>query len=60
MRRLFRKGQYVKNKKDGRVMEVLHYIRKKSKYVVECAWFDLEKKEVRINEYDEDKLLKAS
>ena len=60
MRRLFRKGQRVRNKIDGRVMEVLSYIKHKSKNVVECAWFDLEKKEVRISKHDEDKLLKAS
>ena len=45
---------------DGRVMEVLHYIKHKSKNIVECAWFDLEKKEVRISKHEEDKLLKAS
>ena len=60
MRRLFKKGQRVRNKLDGRVMEVLNYIRNKGKYVVECAWFDVEKKEVRTSQHEEDKLLKAS
>lgn len=56
MKRLFRKGQHVRYKKTGRVMEVLQYLKDN---VVECAWFDLEKKEIRKNRYDQDKLLKA-
>ena len=60
MRRLFRKGERVKDKKDGRVMEVLNYIKHKSKKIVKVAWFDLEKKEMRESQREEDKLLKAS
>ena len=60
MKRLFRKGQRVKSMNDGKVMEVLNYIKIKSKYLVECKWFDLEKKEVRINRYEETNLRKAS
>ncbi|MGK7389232.1 MAG: hypothetical protein ACNS60_02740 [Candidatus Cyclobacteriaceae bacterium M2_1C_046] len=56
MKRLYRKGDFVKNKKTGRVMEVLRYIKEN---VVQCAWFDLEKKEIRKNNYDQDSLLKA-
>lgn len=37
-------------------MEVLRYIKEN---VVQCAWFDLEKKEIRKNNYDQDSLLKA-
>ncbi|MDH5397090.1 MAG: hypothetical protein OEX02_03035 [Cyclobacteriaceae bacterium] len=50
----------MKNKKTGKVMEVLNYIKLKSKIMVRCAWYDLDAKEMRINTYDEDKLLKAS
>ncbi len=60
MKRLFRKGQRVKSLKDGKVMEVINYIKTSSKYLVECKWFDMEKKEVRINRYEEDNLKKAS
>lgn len=56
MKRLFRKGDHVKSTKNGRVMQVLKYIKDN---VVECAWFDLEKKEIRKNKYNQDSLLKA-
>lgn len=56
MKRLFRKGQHVRNKKTGRVMEVLQYLKDN---VVECAWFDLEKKEIRKNRYNQNTLLKS-
>ena len=56
MIRLFRKGKHVRSK-DGKVMEVLKYIRKN---LVEVMWFDLEKKEPRINTIREDKLSKAA
>ena len=56
MKRLFRKGDFVKNKQTGRVMEVLKYLKDN---VVECAWFDLEKKEIRKNNYNQNSLLKA-
>ena len=60
MKRLFRKGQRVRSKKDGKVMEVLNYMKVKSRYMVECKWFDLETKEVRIHRVEEQNLRKAS
>lgn len=57
MRRLFKKGERVRSKIDGRVMEVLKYIKNN---IVEVMWFDLEKKEVRKNQIKEDKLSKAA
>ena len=53
MRRLFKKGQRVRSKIDGKVMEVLKYIKAN---LVEVKWFDLQAKEVRINKIKEDKL----
>jgi uncharacterized protein YodC (DUF2158 family) len=60
MKRRFKKGERVRSSRDGKVMEVLNYIKDKKKYLVECAWFDLEKKEIRIDRMDQDILLKAS
>jgi len=60
MKRRFKKGERVRSRRDGRVMEVLNYIKDKSNYMVECAWFDLEKKEMRIKRLRQDTLLKAS
>jgi hypothetical protein len=57
MRRLFRKGDRVRSKIDGKVVEVLKYIKKN---LVEVMWFDLEKKEPRKNLIEEDKLSKAA
>lgn len=57
MRRLFKKGERVRSKTDGKVMEVLRYIKKN---IVEVMWFDLEKKEVRKNMIKEDHLSKAA
>ncbi len=57
MRRLFRKGERVRSKIDGKVMEVLKYIKGK---VIEVKWFDLSSKEVRTNKINEDKLSKAA
>jgi uncharacterized protein YodC (DUF2158 family) len=57
MRRLFRKGEHVRSKTDGKVMEVLKYIKKN---LVEVRWFDLEKKEPRVKSIREDKLSKAA
>ena len=57
MRRLFRKGERVRSKIDGKVMEVLKYLRSNT---VEVKWFDLESKEVRSNTVKEDKLTKAA
>ena len=57
MRRLFRKGEHLRSKTDGKVMEVLKYIKKN---LVEVRWFDLEKKEPRVQSMREDKLSKAA
>lgn len=57
MRRLFKKGERVQSKTDGKVMEVLRYMKKN---IVEVMWFDLEKKEVRKNVIREDNLSKAA
>ncbi|MBT1701113.1 hypothetical protein KK083_29745 [Fulvivirgaceae bacterium PWU4] len=57
MRRLFRKGERVRSKIDGKVVEVLKYIKKN---LVEVMWFDMEKKEPRKNTIEEDKLSKAA
>ena len=57
MRRLFRKGERVRSKVDGKVMEVMKYIKDN---FVEVQWFDLEAKEVRINTVREDILSKAA
>lgn len=57
MRRLFRRGERVRSSIDGKVMEVLKYIKSN---LVEVKWFDLESKEVRTNKVKEDKLSKAA
>jgi uncharacterized protein YodC (DUF2158 family) len=57
MRRLFKKGERVRSKLDGKVMEVLKYIKGK---MVEVRWFDLNAKEIRTNKINEDKLSKAA
>ncbi|MCG8389275.1 MAG: hypothetical protein MJA30_27220 [Cytophagales bacterium] len=60
MKRLFKKGEHVKNVRNGRVMEVLTYVKDNRSYLVECAWFDLDKKEIRTNRFKQNTLLKAS
>jgi hypothetical protein len=57
MRRLFKKGERVRNKVDGKVMEVLKYI--KANWI-QVKSFDLESKEVRTAKIKEDKLSKAA
>ena len=57
MRKLFRKGERVRSKIDGKVMEVLRYLKNN---VVEVMTFDLETKEVRKKTVKEDKLSKAA
>lgn len=57
MRRLFKRGERVRSKIDGKVMEVLKYLKRN---LVEVKWFDLEKKEIRTNQIPEDKLSKAA
>lgn len=57
MRRLFKKGERVRSKIDGKVVEVLKYLKTN---LVEVKWFDLASKEVRTNKIKEDKLSKAA
>ncbi|MBT1706830.1 hypothetical protein KK062_01275 [Fulvivirgaceae bacterium PWU5] len=57
MRRLFKKGERVRSKIDGKVVEVLKYIKNN---FVEVKWFDLETKEIHTNKIKEDKLSKAA
>ncbi len=60
MRRLFKRGERVKNARDGKVMEVVKYIKGKQDLLVECAWFDLNSKELRTFTIEQNQLLKAS
>jgi uncharacterized protein YodC (DUF2158 family) len=57
MRKLFKKGERVRSKIDGKVMEVLKYLKSN---LVEVKWFDLDSKEVRQKRIKEDKLSKAA
>ena len=57
MRRLFRKGERVRSKIDGKVMEVLKYIKSN---LVEVTSFDKDSREVRTHQVKEDKLSKAA
>ena len=57
MRRLFKKGEIVRSKIDGTVMEVLRYIKKN---LVQAKSFDVEAKEVRTVIVKEDKLNRAA
>lgn len=55
MKRSFRKGELVRSR-DGKVMEVLHYISEK---LVQVQWFDTTSKEVYRNILPERRLSKA-
>jgi uncharacterized protein YodC (DUF2158 family) len=57
MRRLFKKGDRVRNRVDGKVMEVLKYLKKN---LVEVRWFDLRSKEVFTDRIKENNLSKAA
>jgi len=57
MRRLFKKGERVRSKIDGKVMEVLKYLKAN---LVEVMSFDLEKKEIRKHKIKENHLSKAA
>ena len=57
MRKLFKKGERVRSKVDGKVMEVLKYLKSN---IVEVRWFELNSKEIRTNKVKEDKLSKAA
>lgn len=54
---MFKKGERVRNRVDGKVMEVLKYLKKN---LVEVRWFDLRSKEVHTDKIREDKLSKAA
>lgn len=57
MKRLYKKGERVRSKIDGKVMEVLRYLKSN---LVEVMMFDLQSKEVRKKQVPEDKLSKAA
>jgi uncharacterized protein YodC (DUF2158 family) len=57
MRKLFKKGELVRSKIDGKVMEVLKYLKKN---LVEVKWFDVNSKEVHTNKIRQDKISKAA
>jgi hypothetical protein len=57
MRRLFRKGERVRSKIDGKVMEVLKYLKSN---LVEVKLFDQQSKEVRTDKVKENNLSKAA
>ena len=57
MRRMFKKGDRVRNMVDGKVVEVLKYLKKN---LVEVKWFDLRSKEIHTNTVRADKLSKAA
>ena len=57
MRRLFKRGERVRSKVDGKVMEVLRYIKNN---LVEVMTFDIESKEVRTKHIREDKISRAA
>lgn len=54
---MFKKGERVRNRVDGKVMEVLKYLKRN---LVEVRWFDLRSKEVHTDKVREDKLSKAA
>ncbi len=57
MRKMFKKGDLVRSLVDGKVMEVLKYLKKN---LVEVRWFDLRSKEVHTEKVRADRLSKAA
>lgn len=57
MRRIFKKGDRARSLVDGKIVEVLKYLKKN---LVEVRWFDLSSKEVRTETMKEDNLSKAA
>lgn len=57
MKRLFRKGERVKSKTSGKVMEVLRYIKKN---ILQVKLFDIEKKEIKFETIREKEISKAA
>lgn len=57
MRRMFKKGDRARNLVDGKIVEVLKYLKKN---LVEVRWFDLRSKEVHTDTVKAGKLSKAA
>ncbi len=57
MRRLFKKGERVRSKTSGKVMEVLRYLKNN---LLQVKLFDLEKKEIKIDTVSEKEISKAA
>jgi len=57
MRRLFKKGERVRSKIDGKVMEVLKYLKRN---LLEVKLFDLEKKEIKVRVIKEKEISRAA
>jgi hypothetical protein len=57
MRRLFRKGERVRSKIDGKVMEVLRYLKNN---ILQVKLFDLEKKEIKVRTIKEKEISRAA
>ena len=57
MKRLFKKGERVRSKTSGKVMEVLRYLKKN---ILQVKIFDLEKKEVKFETIREKEISKAA
>lgn len=57
MKRLFRKGERVRSKIDGKVMEVLKYLKRN---LLEVKLFDLEKKEIKVSTIKESEISRAA
>jgi hypothetical protein len=57
MKRLFKKGERVRSKTSGKVMEVLRYLKKN---ILQVKLFDQEKKEIEIGTVSEKEISKAA
>jgi hypothetical protein len=57
MKRLFKKGERVRSKTSGKVMEVLRYLKKN---LLQVKLFDPEKKEIEIDTVSEKEISKAA
>jgi hypothetical protein len=57
MRRLFKKGERVRSKIDGKVMEVLRYLKKN---ILQVKLFDLERKEINVRTIKEKEISRAA
>ena len=54
---MFKKGDRVRNMVDGKIVEVLKYLKKN---LVSVRWFDLSSKEIHTNTVKANKLSKAA